>query len=302
MYFGISGKGRPQHKRYLENVKRGVVPMTYWADDDHDFPEALGAISWEHAQSGHSQTGVDELSAVVGRDHGFRTVKPLRLIQKIIQIWCPPDGTVLDPFAGSGTTGHAVLALNEMAGGDRRFILVEQGRPDRGDSYARALTADRLSRAISGDWVNGNGKPLAGGFTFKQLEKKVDAKTLLLMERDEMIDTVIASHSSTGTRRAAVLIPVERDAEPYDYLVAKNAANEGIFLVWSGPKESPDLTEAVYELITEEAESAGLADRYHVYSRRNLLVTDDVTWYQIPDRILSDFGLDVRTESFTEES
>ena len=302
VYFGISGKGRPQHKRYLENVKRGVVPMTYWADDDHEFPEALGALSWEHAESGHSQTGVDELSAVVGRDHGFRTVKPLRLIQKIIQIWCPPDGTVLDPFAGSGTTGHAVLGINELTGSDRRFILVEQGRPERGDSYARVLTADRLARAISGDWVNGSGKPLTGGFTFTQLEKKVDAKTLLLMERDEMIDTVIASHSSTGSRRATVLITVERDVEPYAYLVAKNAANEGIFLVWSGPQASPDLTESVYETITEEAESAGLADHYHVYSRRNLLVTDDVTWYQIPDRILSDFGLDVRTESFTEEA
>ena len=50
-----------------------------------------------------------------------------------------------------------------------------------------------------------------------------------------------------------------------------------------------------------EADKAVLAEMYHVYSRRNLLVTDDVVWYQIPDRILSDFGLDVHTESFTEE-
>lgn len=302
VYFGISGQGRPQHKRYLEDVKRGVVPMTYWADDDHEFPEALGSISWEHEQSGHSQTGVDELSAVVGRDHGFRTVKPLRLIEKIIQIWCPPNGTVLDPFAGSGTTGHAVLALNNTAGTDRRFILVEQGRPERGDSYARALTADRLSRVISGNWANGGGKALPGGFTFKQLEKRVDAQTLLQMERDEMIDTVIASHSSTGSRRVSTLIPVERESEPYTYLVAKNASGEGIFLVWSGPTSSPDLTEDVYEAIADEAEAAGLANHYHVYSRRSFIITDDVTWYQIPDRILSDFGLDVRTESFTEEA
>ena len=62
------------------------------------------------------------------------------------------------------------------------------------------------------------------------------------------------------------------------------------------------LTEEVYEDITEEADAAGLAPTYHVYSRRNLIVTDDVVWYQIPDRILSDFGLDLRTESFIEES
>lgn len=228
-------------------------------------------------------------------------MKPLKLMMKLIQLWAPDGGTVLDPFAGSGTTGHAVLALNSMSGSDRRFILVEQGRPERGDSYARGLTAKRLQKVISGKWSNGKGHALAGGFTFKVLEKKVDAKTLLLMERDEMIDTVIASHSSTGSRRSAALITVGNENEPYAYLVAKNASNEGIYLVWSGPGSNTDLTEEVYEAITEEADAAELAGVYHVYSRRNLIVTDDVIWYQIPDRILSDFGLDVRNESFTEE-
>lgn len=301
IFFGSTGKGRPQQKRYLEEVKQGRVPMTYWADEDIEDPEVLGAVSWDHEESGHSQTGVNELTAVVGTGHGFETVKPLKLITKIIQIWCPPNGTVLDPFAGSGTTGHAVLKLNHDQGADRRFILVEQGRPENGDSYAKTLTVDRLRRVVDGDWAKKEHASLGGGFTFKSLQKKVDAKTLLLMERDEMIDTVIASHSSTGSRRSAVLIPMDRDDEPYTYLVAKNASNEGIYLVWSGAKSNTDLTEEVYEAITEEADAAGLSDVYHVYSRRNLLVTDDVIWYQIPDRILSDFGLDVRTESFTEE-
>ncbi|CDQ45686.1 site-specific DNA-methyltransferase [Mycolicibacterium neoaurum] len=301
IYFGIEGNGRPQLKRYLEDVKKGRVPLTYWADEDIEDPEVLGDVSWDHEDSGHSQTGVTELSNIVGSGHGFETVKPMKLITKLIQIWCPTNGTVLDPFAGSGTTGHAVLELNEVQGADRRFILVEQGRPDNGDSYAKTLTVERLRRVIDGDWSKRATAPLGGGFTFKTLEKKVDAKTLLLMERDEMIDTVIASHSSTGMRRNATLIALGGDAEPYTYLVAKNAANEGIYLVWSGAGSNTDLTEDAYEKITQEAEAAGLAEVYHVYSRRNLIVTDDVIWYQIPDRILSDFGLDVRTESFTEE-
>jgi adenine-specific DNA-methyltransferase len=307
LLFGLDGQGRPQQKKYLEDVKQGRVPMTYWADDDVDSgehiiePDVLGDISWDHEESGHSQSGVNELTAVVGPGHGFETVKPMKLITKIIQIWCPPGGTILDPFAGSGTTGHAVLKLNHDQGSDRRFILVEQGRPDSGDSYAKTLTVDRLQRAISGKWKNKEHPPLGGGFTFKTLEKKVDAKTLLLMERDEMIDTVIASHSSTGNRRNAVLIPLDGEKEPFSYLVAKNASREGIYLVWSGGESNTDLTEDVYEAITEEAKTAELADVYHVYSRRNLIVTDDVIWYQIPDRILSDFGLDIRTESFTEE-
>ncbi|MSX06376.1 MAG: site-specific DNA-methyltransferase [Actinobacteria bacterium] len=302
LVFGLDGQGRPQQKKYLEDVKQGRVPMTYWADEDLE-PDALGDVSWDHEESGHSQAGVNELTAIVGPGHGFETVKPLKLMTKLIQIWCPPSGTVLDPFAGSGTTGHAVLELNHDQGTDRRFILIEQGRPDDGDSYAKTLTADRLHRIINGEWAGKKKHArLEGGFTFKTLEKKVDAQTLLLMERDEMVDTVVASHSSTGNRRMAVLIPVDNDAELYTYLVAKNAANEGIFLVWTGAKENTDLTEEVYEKITEEADTAGLAGIYHVYSRRNLLVTDDVVWYQIPDRILSDFGLDVRTESFTEEN
>lgn len=303
IWFGRDGEGRPRTKTYLERIKKGKVPVTYWADDDLGIPVELGTTSWDFSESGRSSDGASELTSIVGKGHGFTTVKPLKLMMKLIQLWVPDEGTVLDPFAGSGTTGHAVLGLNALSGSHRRFILVEQGRPERGDSYARALTADRLTRAISGDWDNGKGTPLGGGFTFKRLEQKVDRNTLLLMERDEMIDTVIASHSSTGSRRPPVLIPVTgKSKKPYAYLVAKNASNEGIFLVWSGAGENTDLTEDVYEAITEEAARERLADLYHVYSRRNLLVTDDVIWYQIPDRILSDFGLDVRTESFTEEA
>ncbi|MET3803971.1 adenine-specific DNA-methyltransferase [Nakamurella sp. UYEF19] len=298
VYFGIGGAGRPAHKRYLEDVKAGLVPMTYWADDDHKFPEALGVISWPHAQSGHSQTGINELSAVVGRDHAFRTAKPVRLMEKIIQIWCPPDGLVLDPFAGSGTTGHAVLGLNHQTGADRRFILIEQGAPQRGDSYARTLTADRLTRVINGDWKNGEGVPTGGGFSFQQLTKTVDATALLQMERDEMVDTVIASYFDAGRRRSGSL---ERLTADYVHLVAKNKDEEGFYLIWGGPDKNTDMTEDVYEEIVAEGVKAQLRPHYHVYARYNLFATEGVRFYQIPDRILADFGLDVRTESFDSE-
>jgi len=299
VYFGVSGEGRPAHKRYLEDVKKGSVPMTYWADDDHHFPTMLGSVSWEHAQSGHSQTGVDELSAIVGRDHGFKTVKPLRLIQKIIQLWCPPEGLVLDPFAGSGTTGHAVMSLNQVAGTDRRFILIEQGRPERGDSYARTLTADRLSRVVTGKWANDKGRSVPGGFRFVALTKKVDSDALLAMEREEMADTVIASYFDTSRKRGSGLISEEPGK--YRYLVARNNDDEGFFLVWDGPGQNTDFDEDVYVACSEEAKSAGLKPIYHVYARFNLFQTDNVRFYQIPDRILTDFGIDLRTESFNED-
>jgi len=118
--------------------------------------------------------------------------------------------------------------------------------------------------------------------------------TLLLMERDEMVDTVVASHRGSSRRRMTSLIPVGGE-KPHKYLVAKNADNEGIYLVWSGAGNNTDLTENVYEEIVDEGDAEGLSHLYHVYSRLNLLVTDDVVWYQIPDRILQDFGLDIWT-------
>ncbi|GER88932.1 hypothetical protein KDW_30940 [Dictyobacter vulcani] len=302
IYFGPNGQGRPTTKRSLERVKKGVVPMTYWANDDYELPEELGAVSWEHQESGHSQTGIKELDAIVGPNHGFATVKPLRLFEKIIQLWCPPDGFVLDPFGGSGTTGHAVLGLNYLTGSNRRFVLIEQGSPQRGDSYAQTLTAERLKKAASGDWVNGKGIKLGGGFSFLKLGKKVDAGALLRMERDEMLDTVIASHFDTRSRRGDHLIRVDNGKTPYRYLIAQNTEHEGFFLVWDGPDSNTDFTELVYEACAEEAELAGLKSApYHVYARLYRYQTDGIRFYQIPDRILADFGLDMRSEPFIEE-
>ncbi len=299
LIFTKSGYGGPRKKTYLKDVQRGVVPSTYWADEDYTEAAELGPTSWPGEQSGTSEAGNRELSAIVGERHGFETVKPLRLFQKIIQLWCPPAGLVLDPFAGSGTTGHAVLALNNATGTTRRFTLIEQGRPERGDSYARTLLVNRLQRVVTGRWANGKGTALGGGYRFAALAKKVDAPALLSMEREEMTDTVIASHFDANRRRGAGLcrLPVDQNR----YLVAKNTDEEGFFLLWEGPDGNTDFTEDVYEACAEEAERAGLKPIYHVYARLYLFQTSDVVFYQIPDRILRDFGLDLRGEPFSEE-
>jgi adenine-specific DNA-methyltransferase len=172
--------GRPRLKNHLETVKQGRVPITYWAEEDYYDPIVLDSQSWGHEESGHSDGAKKELDAIVGTDHGFDTVKPLKLMKKIVQLWCPPGGLVLDPYAGSGTTGHAVLELNYEAGTDRRFILVEQGSPESGDKYARTLMWKRAHNAITGERPSGNGAdPLGGGFEFRMLTRQIDAKTVL---------------------------------------------------------------------------------------------------------------------------
>lgn len=114
-------------------------------NESSEIPVRLDSQSWPHEESGYSHTGIRELDAVVGPGHGCKTVKPLRLIKNIIQIWCPPDGLVLDPFAESGTTGHAVLELNQQVNAKRRFILIA----DR--NRGRHVAVDRIRRCISGD-------------------------------------------------------------------------------------------------------------------------------------------------------
>jgi len=298
LFFTKSGFGQPRKKLYLKDVKQGLVPTTYWASESYEYPIELESVSWGNTQSGTSEAGARELNAIIGDSHGFETVKPLKLFEKIVQLWCPSDGLVLDPFAGSGTTGHATLRLNDLASATRRFILIEQGRPERGDSYARTLLAERLRRVISGYWMTARMPALQGGFRFAKLEQKVDGDTLLRMEREELCDAILATHFESGRRRSTGLVAISNSK--VRYLIGKNADNEGFFLVWEGPRRESHFTEDTYEACAQEAKSEGLGRVYHVYARLYLYQTENVRYYQIPDRILADFGLDSRSEPFAE--
>lgn len=94
----------------------------------------------------------------------FDTPKPKRLIERVLQVAADKDAIVLDSFAGSGTTAHAVLNLNKADGGNRKFILVEMC------DYAETITAERVKRVIDGygegtKHVDGTG----GAFSFYEL-------------------------------------------------------------------------------------------------------------------------------------
>lgn len=302
---GEIATGRPRIKNYLEHVKRGKVPLTYWADEDYNTPLVVGAQSWDHADSGHSQAGINELDNLLGKGHGFATVKPLKLMKKIIQLWCPNHGVVFDPYAGSGTTGHAVLELNAETGAQRRFILVEQGSPERGDKYARSLTQLRLRRAITGERPGKDGKlkvaaePLPGGFQFRQLTQKIDSRAVLTMKKEELIDLVITSHWENSRRNSVGLIRFENDG--YKYLVGQNDQGEGYFLIWNGGDKVGQLDEASYTTVITEGKKAGLKQPYHVYARYEVYQSRNVIFYKIPDKILAHLGLNESSDSFNED-
>jgi adenine-specific DNA-methyltransferase len=130
-YYGQNGDGAPSYKRYLSEA--GTVVPTTW---------------WPHTNSGHTDEASKELAAF-NLEVNFQTPKPVRLIEKILTIATRPDSIVLDSFAGSGTTGQAVLALNRRDGGNRRFILVQIDEADE-KANADTLTAERVRRVIKG--------------------------------------------------------------------------------------------------------------------------------------------------------
>ena len=143
--FGASGSGRPMLKRFLSEAQPGLTPNTWW---DYKF-------------AGHNKEATLELKALHDGTAPFDTPKPVRLLQRIFQIATDKDSIILDSFAGSGTTAHAVLALNKEDGGHRRFVLVEC------EDYADSITAERVRRVIQGVPSSKNAELKAGfGGTF----------------------------------------------------------------------------------------------------------------------------------------
>lgn len=300
------GMGRPRVKNYLRYVQQGKVALTYWADEEYEEPIVLEAQSWNHPESGHSKAGINELDNIMGKGHDFETVKPLKLIKKIIHLWCPPKGIVLDPFAGSGTTAHAVLELNnEIDENDRRFILIEQGRPERGDSYARSLTRERIRRVLTGERPIKEGRleitkpPIKGGFRFTQLTGAVDADAVLALEREEMLDLLLTSHWDQYERSSTYLKRLP--AGSYTYLFAIGGRNQGYFLIWNGPQAPAVLDRGAFRQIMNEARNENLNAPYHVYARTCTYSGPNIEFYQIPDRILDKLGFNETAESLPKE-
>lgn len=84
LFYTQNGFGRPRNKMYVEQVKKGVVPDSFWVDGDESEPVDIGCVSWDSSDSGTSEVGARELSTMVGDLHGFETVKPLKLFSQIV--------------------------------------------------------------------------------------------------------------------------------------------------------------------------------------------------------------------------
>lgn len=142
-YFSRNGLGTLSRKAYINSV--GGRPVTNF---------------WSFEETGHTDEASRLLKSMFNGTAVFDTPKPPRLIERILHIVGDKNALILDSFAGSGTTAHAVLNMNKADGGNRKFILIEMM------DYADSITSERVKRVIDGyKDVEGTG----GDFTYYEL-------------------------------------------------------------------------------------------------------------------------------------
>ncbi len=147
LWWGNDGTAKFPRLKLYKNEMPGMVPVDLWS----------------YKETGTTDDGGNTLKEIFG-SMIFDTPKPVSLIARMLKMVPDKDAIVLDSFAGSGTTAHAVLNMNKEDGGNRRFILVEMM------DYAETVTAERVKRVISGygqgdKVVAGTG----GGFGYYEL-------------------------------------------------------------------------------------------------------------------------------------
>ena len=163
IWFGKNGDAKPQLKQFLNEVQQGSVAKSIWL----------------YNEVGHNQTAKAHIKQIFhDSDIVFDTPKPVELIERMLELStnAKDENIVLDFFAGSSSTAHAVLLKNAEDGGNRRFIMVQLPEPlPRKDELSNGVVLktiadigkERLHRAIKG-YVGLKGIP--GGFKAFRLQ------------------------------------------------------------------------------------------------------------------------------------
>lgn len=135
IWFGKNGTSFPRKKRFLSEVQSGRTPDTWWKNEE----------------VGHNQEGARDLKKILGTV-ALNNPKPVRLINRVLRMASTPDSIILDFFAGSGTTGQAVMELNQQDGGQRKFILCTNNE----NNICEEVTYQRLKTVITGKRQDGS--------------------------------------------------------------------------------------------------------------------------------------------------
>lgn len=129
IWFGAKGTAVPRLKKYLNEMKEGVIPKTLWLYDE----------------VGSNDDARRELKELLP-ENSFDSPKPTSLLKRIITLSTDKNAIILDFMAGSGSTGHAVLKLNQEDGGSRKFILCTNNE----NNICTDICYPRIKKVIGG--------------------------------------------------------------------------------------------------------------------------------------------------------
>lgn len=211
IWFGKDGDSRPAYKRFLSEVSDSIPAETIWM----------------HGDAGHNDAAKKELRALFDEQAPFDTPKPVKLLERILSVGTEAGSSdlVLDFFAGSGTTAHAVFKLNSEDGGQRRFILVQLPEPldlnSKEQSASAAfcdsinrprhiaeITKERIRRA--GSIIRSENPLIAGDFGFRVFRLDSSNIRAWTPNKEDLSGTLLANleHIQPGRSNIDVLYEV----------------------------------------------------------------------------------------------
>lgn len=250
IYFGKDGKSFPRLKLFLSDVANGVVPTTLWlrdfAGDNQEARRIFRRIFPDY-------------------ENDFSTPKPPALIERILQIASDKNSIVLDSFAGSGTTAHAVLNLNKQDGGNRKFIMVEM------EDYANSITAERVKRVAEG-YGEGNKAVSGTGGQFDYYELGIP---LFIGENKEFLNEAVGIEKIReyiwySETRKAIISNEANDSEHF-----LGSKDQTAYYFFYEPNEITTLDHDFLSSIKTKAE------QYVIYADNCLLSKDYMTIHNI---------------------
>ena len=213
-----------------------LIRKIYLADQEGHVPNSV----WLAEDSGTSRSGNLELKKLIP-DSPITTVKPTELIERIATIAADPTSIILDFFAGSGTTGHAIMNLNRADGGHRKVILVEAA-----DFFYSVLKPRILKASYSSEWKDGAPLKRSSGLSqlvkYIRLESYEDTLNNLAFLRTESQQSLLAANApvheeymlhymlDVESRGSAPLLDIQAFKDPFDYTlrIATSAVGETV--------------------------------------------------------------------------
>jgi adenine-specific DNA-methyltransferase len=216
--------------RIIVKEKKRMLPR-FFRESEHSKP--FPSMPNEDVQVGTNEDGSALLFSLFNSDK-FDYPKPISLLESLIEAktYFTNDGYVIDYFAGSGTTGHAVINLNRRTEGSRKYILVEMG------NYFNDVTKPRILKAIySNKWDKGvpekNNSGISHLLQYIKLEQYEDTLNNIEIHTTapqlSFLDN-IRYQLIHGTKGSDSLINLEKFTKPFDYsmkIVQQNEPKEG---------------------------------------------------------------------------